>query len=335
MEIILSRSVREELKRALKKSRTVDARNRLCSLLSYDSGKSVEEISAILHLDRKTVYAYLHDYLEKNKTHNDPRGGSSSKLSSSQAEELKKHLRGNVYLYVKDMIVYIEAQYRVKYTVSGLTQWLKRQGFCYKKPVPIPGKLSPEKQEIFIKEYKNLKDSLLSDEAIVFVDAVHPAYQSQTVGGWILKGEQKHLPTTAKQERLHYTGGISLSDCDEAAHKIILNESETVDQDTIIDFFKRLETDMGKERLHAICDNAMYFKGKEVKKYLETSKIQIHYLPSYSPNLNPIERLWKIMRENVYYNKYYKDFKAFREAIEFFFTARVSQFQKNALELAR
>lgn len=38
-------------------------------------------------------------------------------------------------------------------------------------------------------------------------------------------------------------------------------------------------------------------KIKKLEEYLKTSKIQVHYLPPYSPNLNPIERLWKVMRE--------------------------------------
>ena len=50
------------------------------------------------------------------------------------------------------------------------------------------------------------------------------------------------------------------------------------------------------------------------------SKIILHFLPSYSPNLNPIERLWKLLGENVLYNKCYEKFEDFREAISRFFT---------------
>lgn len=41
----------------------------------------------------------------------------------------------------------------------------------------------------------------------------------------------------------------------------------------------------------------------------------MHFLPSYSPNLNPIERLWKLMNEEVLYNKYYENFKSFKDAV--------------------
>ena len=52
---------------------------------------------------------------------------------------------------------------------------------------------------------------------------------------------------------------------------------------------------------------------------MKGTKITPHYLPPYSPNLNPIERLWKIMHENVTYNRYYSKFSDFTEAILGFF----------------
>jgi transposase len=52
-----------------------------------------------------------------------------------------------------------------------------------------------------------------------------------------------------------------------------------------------------------------------VQTYIEKSKIEMHFLPPYSPNLNPIERLWKFLNEHVLYNKYYEKFDDFKEAV--------------------
>ena len=43
------------------------------------------------------------------------------------------------------------------------------------------------------------------------------------------------------------------------------------------------------------------------------------FLPAYSPNLNPIERVWKFFKKNVLENKFYKTFSEFKSAIELFF----------------
>ena len=47
--------------------------------------------------------------------------------------------------------------------------------------------------------------------------------------------------------------------------------------------------------------------------------IKIHYLPAYSPNLNPIERLWKLMKKKTMNNKFHKTYKEFKTALEQFF----------------
>lgn len=48
--------------------------------------------------------------------------------------------------------------------------------------------------------------------------------------------------------------------------------------------------------------------------------IELHYLPPYSPNLNPIERLWKVMNEKSRNNVYFKSKRGFKEAIDQLFT---------------
>ena len=49
------------------------------------------------------------------------------------------------------------------------------------------------------------------------------------------------------------------------------------------------------------------------------------YLPAYAPNLNAIERLWKVMHSHVTHNRYYEDFRTFAEAIMRFFTTTLPQ----------
>jgi len=56
-------------------------------------------------------------------------------------------------------------------------------------------------------------------------------------------------------------------------------------------------------KIHIFCDNARYYRNKSVQAYIENSKVKLHFLPPYSPNLNPIERLWKWMKERVMYNR--------------------------------
>ncbi|WP_220017680.1 transposase [Candidatus Rhabdochlamydia oedothoracis] len=58
------------------------------------------------------------------------------------------------------------------------------------------------------------------------------------------------------------------------------------------------------QRIVVICDNAAYYRSKIVANYLKTSRVEIKFLPPYSPDLNLIERLWRFMNKKVRNNRY-------------------------------
>ena len=80
-----------------------------------------------------------------------------------------------------------------------------------------------------------------------------------------------------------------------------------------------------KEPIHLILDQAPYHRADKVVQEAKKLAIHLQYLPPYSPNLNPIERLWKVMNERVRNNRFFKNTKDFRKEIERFFTEIVPQ----------
>jgi len=64
-----------------------------------------------------------------------------------------------------------------------------------------------------------------------------------------------------------------------------------------------------------VLDNARYQKCKLVQNYANELGIKLCYLPSYAPQLNLIERLWKFIRNECLYSKYYPNFVDFKAAI--------------------
>ena len=65
-----------------------------------------------------------------------------------------------------------------------------------------------------------------------------------------------------------------------------------------------------------VLDNARYQKCRVVTVLAEALNIELLYLPSYSPHLNLIERLWRFVRKQCLYSKYYDNFDDFKTAIE-------------------
>src|ERR1700733_5756729 len=93
-----------------------------------------------------------------------------------------------------------------------------------------------------------------------------------------------------------------------------------INAESTIRFFQKIEEVYPcKRKIHVFCDNAPYYRNRAVHQFLAMSKIALHFLPPYNPNLNPIERLWKWMKERVIYNTYYEHFDDFKGAVMSFF----------------
>ena len=147
------------------------------------------------------------------------------------------------------------------------------------------------------------------------MDGVHPTHNVQLAYGWIKTGVRKEIAANSGRSRLNLSGII-----DVISHNVLIQEDNMLNAEATIKFFQKIEKAYPcKAKIHVFCDNARYYRNKNVKKYLETSKITLHFLPPYSPNLNPIERLWKWMKERIIYNTYYESFESFKEAVFGFF----------------
>jgi transposase len=289
-------------------------RDRIKAVLAYDDGYCYSEIAKILLLDDETVRRHLNDYFSKKKIQIES-GGSQSNLNKERTEKLIAHLEEKTYLHAKEICAYVKKEFGVNYTVSGMIKWLYHNNFCHKKPHGVPAKADVQRQEAFVLKYNELKNTIKADEVILFGDSVHPQHQTRLAYGWIKKGIRKAEKMTACQKRVNLIGAINID-----THHVEYKQVEWVNAESLKAFAEQLcAAYPTASAIHLILDNAGYHKSKELLQFLEATKIKIHYLPPYSPNLNPIERLWKIMHENVTYNRYYEKFSNFTENIVGFF----------------
>lgn len=310
----LSAEERKYLTDKHRKEKNSKVRDRIKAVLAYDDGYSYSEIAKILLLDDESVRRHINDYFSKKKLHTE-NGGSKSNLNDEQSEKLIIHLEEKTYLHAKDICVYVEKEFGVKYTVSGMTKWLHHNNFCHKKPHGVPAKADSQKQEAFISKYNELKNTIEPNEVILFGDSIHPQHQTRLACGWIKKGVRKAEKMTACQKRVNLIGAIDVN-----THHVEYKQVEWVNSESLKAFAEQLcSAYPTASTIHLILDNAGYHKSSEFLQFIETTKIKIHYLPAYSPNLNPIERLWKIMHENATYNRYYEKFSEFTENILGFF----------------
>jgi len=295
--------------------------NKLKALLLLDKGFSCVEVGEMLLLDDDTIRKYREQYLNLGAESllQDNNRGRASYLNSKQLELLNQELESNTYADSKGITVWISTHFNITYTPSGITALLNRMGFVYKKPVLVPCKADVEKQEEFVTQYKEFKQNLLPEDQIYFVDGVHPQHNTIATFGWIKKGQTKHLKTNNGRQRTNINGAINLQ-----TKEVLYVEDERINAQTMIMLLSLMVEKQKKGKIHIILDNAKYYHAQLVKNFLKDHpRIILHFMPPYSPNLNIIERLWKILKKKVVYNKFYLKFDDFRDAIINFFENKV------------
>jgi len=169
-----------------------------------------------------------------------------------------------------------------------------------------------------------IKRNMNDEDSLLFMDATHPHHQSIASYGWIKKGTEKHIKTTSAQQKLNIQGAIDIHSL-----KVISSFEPWLTEESSLDFLEKLRKSIPKGRIYLICDRAPYYHTERVKKYAKSMAIKIKFLPPYSPNLNPIERLWLYFQKQVIHNHYYPEFKEFTAASKMFF--KNIRYHKSAL----
>ena len=292
----------KNLRIAHKKAKEKKYAYRIHAVILLGQEWNYSEVSDVLFTNRDTLRNYVVRYqkLGINGLLNDQYHGRSSQLTTNEIKLLDQHLQEVVYMRAKDIIEYVALEFDVRYSESGMTQLLHTLDYSYKKPKKVPGKANAEEQAKFIKKYREIKRKMNPEDSMLFMDAVHPHHQTIVGYGWIKKGTEKFIKTTSQQKKLNIQGAIDID-----SHKVITHIAPWLTEESTLDFLEKIRKNIPEGQIYLGSDRASYYHTKRVKKYARALAITMVYLPPYSPNLNPIERLWLYFQKNVLYNRYY------------------------------
>ena len=145
---------------------------------------------------------------------------------------------------------------------------------------------------------------------------MHPTQATKLSYGWIRKGTNKPKETTASRTRLNIIGAMKLDDIGST----VSARYDTINSESIVQHLRLIRDSHGeKGTIYFILDQAPYHRAEVVSREAEKLNIILKFLPTYSPNMNPIERLWKVMNEQVRNNRFFKSAKDFKQSIDNFF----------------
>jgi transposase len=308
--------------RSAKSKKNVTAAYKINSIILLGTGWSLQEVSEALLLDEDTLSSYVKKYKADGFS-----GllevvykGGFKKLSSSQIELLCAELDSNVYLNAKAICLYVKNQFNVDYTIGGMTDLLHHLDYVYKKPKLDPANPDPNAQDLFLEQYIEFMENKPKDSAVLFVDAIHPVHNVTPAYGWIKKGVAQELKSNPGRNHLNIHGAMNA----ETFETTIIGTEDSINAETTVQLFQYLEKIYCfASVIYVILDNAGYHYSKAVQEYIKTSKIKLIFQPPYSPELNLIERLWKVFKKNVLYNKFYENYEDFKSACFGFFKNQV------------
>lgn len=198
---------------------------------------------------------------------------------------------------------------------SRVRAFMKRHGLRYLQTGHIPAKADAEKQQQWVKEKLEpaIKEAQNGKCHLLFMDAAHFILQPFICALWCVA--RLFIKASAGRNRINVLGVVN------AITKDVFTFSNTtfINAETIVAFLKQLKEHYRDLPLKIVLDNARYQHCKFVEAAAKAMNIELLFLPSYSPNLNIIERLWKFTKKKILYAKYYETPAKFHQAITGFF----------------
>jgi transposase len=145
---------------------------------------------------------------------------------------------------------------------------------------------------------------------LLFLDAVHFVHCSYLGSVW--SKTRAYLPSPSGRQRRNILGAYNAT----TGQITTLANDSYITASTVRDMLCKLSQQYAGRPITIILDNARYQRCRLVTELAQELNITLCFLPPYSPNLNLIERLWRLVKNKCLYNKYYRTFTEFKTAID-------------------
>ena len=154
-----------------------------------------------------------------------------------------------------------------------------------------------------------MEEATAGARAVFFVDAAHFVFGSFIGLLWCFT--RRWIKSPSGRQRFNVLGAINA-----VSHQLVTVTNTTyINAESVCELLFKIAALKLTVPVTLILDNARYQRCAVVQAVADSLTIELLYLPSYSPNLNLIERWWKFVKKQCLYSKYHADFEAFRTSI--------------------
>ena len=274
-------------------------------------GKSVVEITETVGLSRGTVYNAWRRYQDggvkalankrRGRRHGEKRHLSADREKAIRRMIIDKHpdqLKLDFALWTREAVrQLIESQYGIRMPIRTVGEYLRRWGFTPQKPAKFAYERKPEAVKQWLdKRYPEIRDRADAEQAEIYWGDETGLRAGDVRGrSFAPVGKRPAVTVTAKHENLSMVSAITNKG------KVCWMITEgAVNAERFTEFLERLLRGAPR-KVFLILDNLRVHHSYVVNDWIEEHKeaIELFFLPSYSPDLNPDEHLNADLKQGV------------------------------------
>jgi transposase len=280
---------------------------RIRAVKRVQQGESPEKVIATLGFSRACIYNWLARYRAGgwHALRSGKHTGRPKKLDGTQITWINKTIRDknplqlkfSFALWTRSMVArLIHKQFGLKLSESSVGRLLRQMGFSCQKPLYRAYQQDPEAVEVWKKTvFPQIKKRAKKLGATIFFEdesGIRSDFHAGTT--WSPKGQTPVIKVTGARFSTNMVAAISTR-----GHLRFMVNQGTVNADVLCDFLKRLMHN-AQQPIFLIWDGHPTHKSKKVRECIESfeGKLEVYILPSYSPELNPTEQVWRSVKNH-------------------------------------
>jgi len=313
-EFFLTEKEQADINEALDDDSTPEKiRRKLLCLRMRTAGIPLHQIATSIRREVRTITNYLSEYRSGGlaATMEDRAYRPLSDLEPYR-ETLKEHFQCNPVATTRQGARAILKLTGIHLSASQARRVMTGLGMGYRKTGQVPGKGQPDKQLEFLNEQlqPRLDEASKGKRKVFFVDASH--FVMGAFVGMLWCFTRLFVRGASGRRRYNVLGAL-----DSHTREVLTVCNDTyITAPTVCQLLAKIRRRHPEIPLTLVLDNARYQKCRMVAERAADLEMELLFLPAYSPNLNLIERLWKLVKKECLTNKYHQSFTEFTRAID-------------------